>query len=423
MKNKYLKNILGLTIALLTLAGCDEDDIQNASTMGPTDPTGSVSLDFSNPTTLLEGNENFDFTVSLSETQIVDVKVYLSQTGGTATEGEDFTFPSSILIPANTLSATGTISILEDELAEDAETVVITIGSGNKTANAAFTSTTVTINILNLISGDLAASLAWEASEPVFDSSGNEISPTDIADLRFLLTDVPYTTIVDAADGGSFETLVISESTPDGEYYLVADFFAADEDVSTDLDLEVELSQLGINDGKTYNFPAALNTDLTCSASFAILLKLTKTGGVYVVEEIGQTVTQVVLADFVGTWTGTDVFGYDTQVVTSLDGSGQLQITGLGFEWMLESWGEIITNSVSLPMIVDLETGKFTVDEAYFLSTTFLGAVQPDYNLSATGSLNPCTGGMSVVYDFIQGGTSCTAAGIEDVFSEDILLP
>ncbi len=185
MKNIYLKNILGLTIALLTLASCNEDDLQNASTMVPTEPTGSVSLDFSNPTTLIEGDESFDFTVSLSETQIVDVKVFLSQTGGTATEGEDFTMPGSILIPANTLSATGTITILSDELAEGPETAIITIGSGNQTANASFTSTTVTFNILNLASGDLAAGLSWEASEPVFDSSGNEIDPTDLADFVF----------------------------------------------------------------------------------------------------------------------------------------------------------------------------------------------------------------------------------------------
>lgn len=172
MKNIYLKNILGLTIALLTLASCNEDDLQNASTMVPTEPTGSVSLDFSNPTTIIEGDENFDFTVSLSETQIVDVKVFLSQTGGTATEGEDFTMPGSILIPANTLSATGTITILSDDLAEGPETAIITIGSGNQTANASFTSTTVTFNILNLASGDLAVGMSWEVSEPVFDFPG-----------------------------------------------------------------------------------------------------------------------------------------------------------------------------------------------------------------------------------------------------------
>ncbi|WP_297706779.1 Calx-beta domain-containing protein [uncultured Eudoraea sp.] len=288
MKNIYLKNILGLTIALLTLASCNEDDLQNASTMVPTEPTGSVSLGFSNPTTIIEGDETFDFTVSLSETQIVDVKVFLSQTGGTATEGEDFTMPGSILIPANTLSATGTITILSDELAEGPETAIITIGSGNQTANASFTSTTVTFNILNLASGDLATGLSWEASEPVFDESGNEIDPTDLADLRFLLTDVPYTTIIDGADGGAFETLVITEDTPDGEYYLVADFFAA-ADFSRDLDLTVTLAQAGVSEEETYFFPAALNTDLTCAASNVILVKLTKTGSTYDVEYVGES--------------------------------------------------------------------------------------------------------------------------------------
>ena len=55
------------------------------------------------------------------------------------------------------------------------------------------------------------------------DDSGNEFSPTDFADLRLLISENPNNTdLIGEADGGSFETYVLSGDEPDGDYYVVA---------------------------------------------------------------------------------------------------------------------------------------------------------------------------------------------------------
>ncbi|SDE63902.1 hypothetical protein [Cellulophaga baltica] len=422
MKNKFLKYTLGLAITAFTLVSCDDDQNVDQSTLVPTNPTVSVALSFDNTTTLVEQNADYNFTVSLSEPQVVDVKVYLSQTGGDATLGEDYDMPDSVIIPANANSVTGVISILEDDTIEDLETVIITIGAGVRTANANVNATTVTFNIANLTTGDLLANLSWAASELTTDNSGTEIEATDLADMRLLVTDVPYSTIIKEEDGAAFETITLDATTPDGEYYIVADFFAASE-IPADLDITISFDQVGVINGETYTFPAALNTGSSCSAVYAILAKITKTGDSYEIEEVGQTVTSIDISAFVGTWSGKDSFGYETQVVTSLDINGQLQITGMGLGWMLDYWEEIVTNQEVLPVTVNVETGEFTIDEAYYLTTTWNGAIQDDYNLSATGTLNPCSGEMSIVYDFIQAGTSFTEQDYgPGEFSENITL-
>jgi len=114
------------------------------------------------------------------------------------------------------------------------------------------------------------------------------------------------------------------------------------------------------------------------------------------------------LDDFVGLWEGTTSYGYPTQVETSINASGQLEITGIGVGFMENDWGEVIDDMATLVMDVDLETGDFTIAEAYYMTTTYNGAVQAPYNLSAVGNLNACAGAMYLDYDFIQGGTSFT---------------
>ncbi len=108
--------------------------------------------------------------------------------------------------------------------------------------------------------------------------------------------------------------------------------------------------------------------------------------------------------DFVGTYSGTTGSGDETQVVTSLDGSGNLQITGIAVGWMTGYWGEVITSMATLPMDVDLETGDFTIALTPYMETTWNGSPQPVYSLSATGNLNACSGTMYLYYDLVQAG-------------------
>ena len=111
--------------------------------------------------------------------------------------------------------------------------------------------------------------------------------------------------------------------------------------------------------------------------------------------------------DFVGAYSGDTEGGWGpTQVVTSLDNNGNLQITGIGVSFLTGYWGEEITSMATLPVNLDLETGNFTIAQAAYITTTYYGDPQPTYFLKATGNLNACSGTMYLYYDFIQAGTS-----------------
>ena len=113
---------------------------------------------------------------------------------------------------------------------------------------------------------------------------------------------------------------------------------------------------------------------------------------------------------FVGTYTGNTPSDGPTHVVVSKNSSGNLQITGIGVGWMTGYWGEVITKMNTLPMVVDLATGNFTIALAPYMETTYNGDVQPGYSLSATGTLNACEGKMYLYYKLFQGSTTSLAS-------------
>ncbi len=410
MKNTYLKITLVLTTFILAIS-CSEDDLTGASTLTATAPSLSVALDFANNQSLVEMDASYNFTVTLSEPQIVDTRVYLSQTGGNATSGEDFAFPSSVTIPKGATSATDVIEIFADDLVEDTETVTILIGTGVEANVSSIGSQTVSFTISNLEEADLAVGLSWSTASIITDNFGNEIDAYDAADLRLLLTDVPYTNIIDSADGASAETVILDGSQPDGEYYIVADFFAASE-IPVDLDLTLTFNQTGVINDQTHNFSAALNTTDACADLHVILAKITKTGSSYAFEEIGQK-SSVDFSDFVGTWSGpaswSEIFGYTSEVVTTLDANGDLLINGLAFQWFQDWWSEVIvTNSPVRITSYDPCSGDFEIEEQFYITSTYLGDPQPEYSLSATGNISVSGGVVTMTVNPVfhqDGGT------------------
>jgi hypothetical protein len=403
-KSVLLYSMMALVL-LVSSCTSDQEEYTGAGNVVPTSPQITITPEVSN-LSLIEDDSSYSYTVALSTVQLVDVVVKISQVDGDATMGEDFTIDNSLVISAGSTSATGTITILSDELAEETETVTIQVGD-NTTANASITPETMTFTILNLSEGDLVIDLDWMQSSSVTDNFGNEADALDVADLRLLITDIPYTQILDNSDGSEFENYVLTADKPDGEYYIVADFYSAT-DIETNIDLNVTFNQLGKINDQTYNFTDALNTGLTCSSVYFIMAKVIKVGSDYTISYAGQkNVTD--LADYVGTWTGTDMWG-PTEVTTTLDADGVLWITGVGVTFMETAWGEVIADQVSLPMEIDLGTGAFTIDEAYYMTTTYNGAVQDVYNLSGTGVIDICgSNTMDLEYDFVQGGTSYNA--------------
>lgn len=406
MKNKFIKISFSFLTLLLMFSCAENDDYTNDSVLSVSSPALTVSLGFSNSQTIVEQEVSYDFTVSISETQSADVVVFLEQTDGTATAGEDFTMPSSLTIKKGTLSASDVISIHADELIEDTETVTIQIGSGNESNVSGVSNQTVSFEIANLTAGDLVVGMSWSASSTVTDNYGNQIDAYDLADLRLLLTDSPYTTVYESADGAGAETYVLSGNAPDAEYSFVADFYAAMTEIPADIDITLTFNQVGTINGQTHSFVAALNTADSCADLNYVMAKVTKTGNSYSFEEVGEK-SAIDLNLYVGTWTGSDMWG-STEVTTTLNADGKLEITGVGVTFMNDGWGEIITEQMNVVMDVNASTGEFSISEQYYMTTTYKGDVQPVYNLLGTGTIDPCTKTMDLVYDFIQAGTSYT---------------
>jgi hypothetical protein len=158
-------------------------------------------------------------------------------------------------------------------------------------------------------------------------------------------------------------------------------------------------------------------------------IKIVSSDGLYTGNSASVTIQKhctLDLNDFVGTFSGDTEGGWGpTQVVTSLDNDGNLQITGIGVSFLTGYWGEVITSMATLPVNVDMETGDFTIDEAAYITTTYNDDPQPTYNLKATGNLNACSGTMYLYYDFIQEGVGSYVEyfGSQDDFTEIISIP
>jgi len=395
--------IAALTIGFF-IVSCEQETNADLSTFVPTTPTLSVTTEVSSAS-LIEDNSVYTYTATLSTAQLVDTKLYVTQISGDATMGADFTIDGSLIIPAGSLSVTGEIKILADELLEGTETVQIQIGD-NRVANAALTPATMEFTILNYTEGDLVIDMGWEMSEITTDNSGNEISPTAFADLRLLVSTGPNNIdIIGGSDGGSFETYVMNEATPDGEYYIVADFYDANSTIIRSLNLDLTLNQAGVinNDHRTYS--EAISNDNICANNFYVLAKITKSGMYYTTEDVASNnfLSQTV------TWFGTDVIdafnpsGYTSHVTTGINCDGQT-ISGLNKEWMENIWGETIETEGTVLYTVD-GAGVVTMASQYIFTTLYSGSYY-DYTVSGTGTYDELTGEMNIQYYLDQEGFS-----------------
>ncbi len=229
MNMKIFKNIFYLAAfgALFVMSSCNEDDATGQATLKP---TSSVSIAVEGAGTISPVLDDADFShvvnLTLSEKQVVDVVVFVSQVGGDAVDGEDYKLSTNrIVFPAYSTKSSFEIKILADAKAEDVETLTLQIGD-ERTANASLAPVTVDFTINNYSGSDLNVGLSWAAE--IIGADGSTISPTSLADLRLLVVDgMPYTNIIAELDGGSFESYTLPSDSVDGDYYIVADFYSA----------------------------------------------------------------------------------------------------------------------------------------------------------------------------------------------------
>lgn len=397
MKNKFFKIALILNVFAFMLS-CSEDDNTGDSTFQVTNPTLTVSLDFANSQTLIEEDITYGFTVSISEPQVVNVAVNLSQTGGNASRGDDFDFPSQVVIPAGATSASDVITIISDNLVEDIEDVTITIATGAEANVQAINSETVTFNLINLVEGDLLTGLSWDITGFEFPD-GSPFDPTVLADLRLLITDVPYTTILGGANGGSFEAYTLTSASPDGDYYVVADWFSAfdlGDQGFFDVDLTATFDQVGVINGLSYTFPAALNSGNSCSDIYFVLAQITKTGDSYEIVSVGEN-SPVTAAPFIGTATVVVDDWADYAIGDSIEieaGANENEF------WIRTYSNTAISNPTTAYMIVTIDstTGDVTV-----ISNEDFQYGCSEGDVTGSGSVNACARTIDLVLDFGLG--------------------
>lgn len=253
------KNIL-LYVLLLALsafvASCSKEDYTNESTLTASDAKGTLT--WTAPTSIVETDTVFPFTITLDKPQVADIHIVVSQVGGDAEAGTDFDVSDELIIPAFTTSVSGEFKIYNDAAIEGAETVTIKIGD-NSLANIDFQPVEKTVEIGNAVGSALDLVFDWEGSAMV---DGTEVSFCDGVDMDIYVFDVDQNDlgIYGAATGACPEHLVL-DGWDNGDYYLWANLYAngirpTDGSV-VQFPITVSASQSGLFENETYNQAAA----------------------------------------------------------------------------------------------------------------------------------------------------------------------
>lgn len=274
------------------ISSCDNEDYSGDSTLSPSNPTVIYDMgEYTGNISFTEQDSTIEFTVSLSESQITDVILPISVVGGDATLDEDFEISnlgSSLTIPANSLSGTVAFKVLSDDVFEEDETFTIQVGD-ETTSNVDINPLQVTVEILNVTSGDLNLSLEWSTSD-VYGADGSVYGATEVADLIFTIYDADGVSISES-DGADFEALTIASTLPDGTYSVKASIFGVVELTSAYslpiASLSMGYIQSGIQSGG-FSFESALDLNFVCDLNNMHLVDIVKTGSSYEITKVGE---------------------------------------------------------------------------------------------------------------------------------------
>jgi hypothetical protein len=412
---RKIKQIFILSTLILTtlFVGCNEEDTTGKSNLEvATDVKISVTTDFASPVSVIEGDNKYNFTVTLNKPQSVAVVVKINQVGGTAS-ADDYAVDKSITIPAYKLSATAELKILKDDLKEDLETLTFQIGDIT-TSNATLAPVTVAFNIQNYTEGSLVSSLEWKTSTDLKDIDGVSISGTDAADLKLLITKLDYnaTPALNTIDASTdkFESFEMLASYADGTYLVVAEavsFIDLGTQGNFDLDVTVKFNQTGVYNDKTFSFTKAINSSALTECGptgFFKLAQITKVGSTYTLSEVGEQGFAFDASMFADTYQVTVDDWADYAIGSTLpveynanDGTATFRII----------YTAVATPNAYLKVTFNQATGVVTnIVESEPLKYNL--ASTTTYSVSGTGTVDFCTGAvkLSVTWKDNKSGTT-----------------
>lgn len=399
MKKILKYNLIALLAMVFFMYSCDDDDYTGYSDLTATSPSITVSGIAGGGYTLNESAQTeYTFDVTLSEAQISDVALYVTQVGGDAENGADFSISntnSRVLIPANSTTGQLGIKVLTDELIEGTETFTLQIGD-ERTANTSITPVTVTWTINNYTVDALDLTMSWETD--VADVIGLDIDPDEVGDLMLFIYD-NTDALIETIDGGSFETYSGMDTLPDGDYKIAAGFYstidAGDFNEAITFDVSLHLYQAGVMD-ETYVLEDVFDNLFPCYDFRTYLGTVTKLGSTYTwTEDIVYSVPART------TWYGLDSYfeyededdlgnpitvhiDYPSVVETAPGCNGELLIYGLNHEWMYDFWGETVVEEGHVRYEINEYTNEITIAEQYCFTTDYDGDLY-DYTITGTG--------------------------------------
>ncbi len=380
MKRKILFFVMMLTItALFTMQSCDKDEASLVETYGS----------FTDPVLLAPSDGGF---VNVSGTT-VELKWESTDSDGDAQSWDvyfgDSHDPDLYKSGQTAQSVTATVEPGTEYFwrveAADAKGVVTR-------------SPTWSFKVVDP-AADMSVFMSWATD--VKTLVGLDLDAVEAVDMRLLIVKASDKSIVGEEDGSDFEEYTDFNSLPDGDYLISADIYATidagDFNKPLNIDITLEFEQPGIQ-SLELSFPKVMTNGNACNLYRTNLAKVNKVGTVYTItKDITYMIPPVV------TWNGTDAT-YPSEVTTTSSCTGK-SMTGLGFGWMLDWWGEIIVSGGTLTYTTSGNT--ITIPLQKYCKTTYNGALQTEYYIQGNGTIDN-TGAYPVYtihYDFKQGST------------------
>lgn len=296
-------------------------------------------------------------------------------------------FQSGVSQPSVTVTVSDGITYYWKVISTDANGIVTTSETYKFTAvNGTNPKLTVNLNV----------------TTDVLSAIGVILEPDKVVDLRFLILKKSDMSIVGTVDDGfANEVYRGFQTLPDGEYVLGVDIFstinAGTINAPVNLSLQLKFVQLGVID-TLLDYPNVMTNANPCNLYRTYLSTVKKIGSAY-------TITRTVsfLKPEILTWKGDDAT-FPSQVTTTASCTSKT-MTGLGFGWMLDWWGEVIISGGTLTYTSTATT--ITIPLQAYCKTTYLGAAQPAYSIQGTGTIDN-SGAYpvwTIHYDFKQGNT------------------
>lgn len=291
-----MKNIIKLTLASFTFAlfitSCDTTESPDM----PRNAKPAVKVD--TPTIQLSENGTATITISTNTPVNKPLIFKLVQVGGNAVDGEDYTFAENsaadygaiggkIVIPAYANTGSLTMNGVTD-FALDNKKATFELRAMESMNGVTTSKNSVSVTVIDY-TDDFVISLSWTIDDASKDKCDQDLD-------AFLTNGTAY--IATAATIACVETVVLSGSAPDGDYFIDVDYWAPSDVTVTAGDPEeyntaffLEYGNIGQPTTTTFNGTSSTSRFLNWSGYSQFggngyhsqVITITKTGSIYVV--------------------------------------------------------------------------------------------------------------------------------------------